>query len=60
MGTLGPVATLKKDPPLSAHPLGQHLMDMVVSAASLLFLALLGAIGAKAAGAPIGKARWRI
>jgi hypothetical protein len=35
-------------------------MDMVVSAASLLFLAVLGAVGAKAAGAPIGKARWRI
>jgi len=35
-------------------------MIIGVSAASLLFLALLGAIGAQTGGAPIGKATLRV
>ena len=35
-------------------------MIIAVSAASLLFLALLGAAGAKAGGAPIGRAMTRV
>ena len=35
-------------------------MIVGVSAASLLFLAMLGAIGAKAGGAPAGKATLRV
>ena len=35
-------------------------MIAAVSLASLLFLAMLGAIGAKAGGAPIGKATLRV
>lgn len=40
-------------------PVGR-VMIISVSAASLLFLALLGAIGARAGGAPIGKATLRV
>jgi VIT1/CCC1 family predicted Fe2+/Mn2+ transporter len=36
------------------------LMIVSVSAASLLFLAMLGAIGAKTGGAPVGKATLRV
>lgn len=35
-------------------------MIVAVSAASLVFLALLGAVGARAGGAPIGKATFRV
>jgi VIT1/CCC1 family predicted Fe2+/Mn2+ transporter len=35
-------------------------MIVAVSIASLLFLAILGAVGAKAGGAPIGKATLRV
>lgn len=50
----------------AAMPLGMVLLApssslvWVVSAASLLFLALLGAIGAKAGGANVAKATWRV
>jgi VIT1/CCC1 family predicted Fe2+/Mn2+ transporter len=40
-------------------PVGR-VMIVVVSVASLLFLALLGAIGARAGGAPIGKGTLRV
>jgi VIT1/CCC1 family predicted Fe2+/Mn2+ transporter len=40
-------------------PVGQSLI-LGVAIASLLFLALLGAIGAKAGGAPLGKAMLRV
>lgn len=40
-------------------PFGPQMIASV-SAASLLFLALLGAIGAKAGGAPVGKATLRV
>ena len=36
------------------------LMIVGVSAVSLLFLAMLGVIGAKAGGAPVGKATLRV
>ena len=32
----------------------------IVAIASLVFLALLGAVGAKAGGAAIGRATWRV
>ena len=38
----------------------QDMLITIVAIASLLFLALLGAIGAKAGGPPVGKATWRV
>jgi VIT1/CCC1 family predicted Fe2+/Mn2+ transporter len=40
-------------------PVGQTMI-VAVTVASLLFLALLGAIGAKSGGAPVGKATFRV
>jgi vacuolar iron transporter family protein len=52
VGALMPLAMV----PLSPAP----YLSWSVSAAALLFLALLGAVGAKAGGAPIGKAVIRV
>ena len=47
--------------PLAMVPLSPaHSLTWAVSAAALLFLAILGAIGAKAGGAPVGKAVLRV
>jgi vacuolar iron transporter family protein len=47
--------------PLAMVPLSPaHYFSWSVSAAALLFLAILGAIGATAGGAPIGKAVLRV
>ncbi|GAA4009595.1 VIT family protein [Sphingomonas humi] len=40
-------------------PIGQTMI-VAVTAASLLFLALLGALGARSGGAPVGKATFRV
>ena len=47
-------------PLLAALLLPQSILVVGVSAASLLFLALLGAIGARAGGATVGKAMLRV